>query len=83
MKPYIVIEEDDGYIDETFYALYAGEDLNTKYPDSYYFYLYIYHADIWERHAYRKDVKYRPPRDDEKYDFIKFILGSRGFTIST
>ena len=53
MKPYIIIEDNEDY-NESFYALYAGEDLSDKYPDSYHFYLYIERANLWERHAFRK-----------------------------
>lgn len=82
MKPYIIEEEDEDY-NEYFYALYTGEDLSTKYPDSYHFYLYIEKANLWERHAYRKDVHYREPYKEEKRDFVRYIFEAKEFTISS
>lgn len=77
MKPYIIIDED-----ESFYAIYVGEDLG-KYKNSYYFYEYIEEYDLWERHAYDKHVELDEPDKKDKIKIIQHIFEAEKWVISS
>ena len=85
-QPVEIIErDDDGYIDEQFYALYAGEDMSdSEYEDSYHFWLWIERYKMWERHAFRKslDVDFQL-NDEEIKRMIGYIFEAKKWTISS
>lgn len=77
MKPYIIENED-----ESFYAIYVGEDLG-KYKNSYYFFIYIEDYNTWERHAYDKDVELDEPDKKDERKFIQHIFEAEEWIISS
>ena len=79
-----IIERDDEHnVDEIFYALYAGENLSDKYPDSYQFWLYIEWAKVWERQSYDKRVEYESFREDEKRRVVELIFTAKSWDIGS
>ena len=82
MKPYIIIDDNEDYT-TYYYALYTGENLESKYSDSYHFYLYVEGSNIWERHAFDKRVKTSSPSKYDKKQFVKYVFGAKEWVISS
>lgn len=84
MKPYIIKDDGEDYTVYNF-ALYVGDNLSDKYPDSKHFYLYVSHYNIWERHAFDKRVDknlIKPDKSDSR-DFVKHVFEALKWTISS
>lgn len=82
MKPYIIINNNVDY-DTYYYALYVGENLESKYPNSYHFYLYIEESRVWERHAFDKRVKASIPSEYDKQKFVEYVFKAKEWIISS
>lgn len=75
------IERDDEG-DESFYVLYAGEGLSQRYPEDWYFWMWLPKPKIWERHAIDKRAELRQLDDNDKQQVLKAIFLAEDWIIS-